>query len=423
MKKKILFALAIATSAYLGISTGHSRADSNILDFETYTIGTINNQDGWTSLGSAGLGCANYDHEVGSSLTFAGYGTKSLRISNAVTSGCFGDQTFAKPLINAVGETGATAGTYTIGTRQPHFEMQFDIASTVPGEQQPGLFLSISPDRGDGSRMSYLGFEDTEDGIEVIFYDVQGTSNPSNFVSTSIGTFDRSVPHKIKLTMDVNEGPSNDVVKVYVDGNLVHTGTSWENYYRFDSESSAEQSVRIVKTVLFRSGGTAAPSTLGKGYLIDNLSLLSGPIPTVPTPTQSPYAVPAQCSNIENLGAPIIGTNKSEKINGTSGNDLIFGLNGSDKIDGKGGSDCIVGGNGSDKLIGGLGNDVLLGEEGSDTLQGEEGSDKLYGGTGSDTLKGNDGDDLLDGGQGSDSANGGNNNDTCTAESKKQCEL
>jgi hypothetical protein len=45
--------------------------------------------------------------------------------------------------------------------------------------------------------------------------------------------------------MDVIDGPSNDVVKVYIDGALVHTGTSWENYYRYDSEASAEQSPRI----------------------------------------------------------------------------------------------------------------------------------------------------------------------------------
>ena len=77
--------------------------------------------------------------------------------------------------------------------------------------------------------------------------------------------------------MDVVDGPSNDVVKVYVDGILKHTGTSWENYYRFDSEASAEQSVRIVKTAIFRTGG-AASATAGFGYLVDNFSTLSGPV-------------------------------------------------------------------------------------------------------------------------------------------------
>jgi hypothetical protein len=262
-----------------GISPAIASADTVNVTFENppYTLGVINGQDGWTATGSAGSGCAMYDEGVASSNGTVGFSSQSFRISNAVTSGCFGDQAFAKPLANAVGEADATAGTFTAGTLQNHFEMQFSVASATPGMQQPGLFMSVSPDRGDGSRMSYLGFSDVAGGIDVNFYDVQGTDNPANFVETDLGTFSRSVPHTVKLTFDAVNGPSNDVVKVWIDGNLEHTGTSWENYYRYDSEASAEQSPRIVKTALFRVGGTAAPATAGNGYLVDNLSLSSGP--------------------------------------------------------------------------------------------------------------------------------------------------
>jgi hypothetical protein len=274
------FAVTVATAASLLSLTPFAFADSVSVNFENppYTLGTINAQDGWSSLGAAGSGCAVYDHAVDGSLSTIGFGSQSLRISNAVTSGCFGDMTFAKSLVNAVGEVGATAGSFSEGTRQTHFETQFAIASTVPGAQQPGLFMSTSPDRGDGSRMSYVGFEDVAAGIDIIFYDVQGTTNPANFVLTDLGTYDRSVPHTVKLVMDVVDGPSNDVVKVYIDGVLIHTGTSWENYYRYDSEASAEQSPRIVKTVIFRTGGTAAPANAGNGFLVDNYSALSGPV-------------------------------------------------------------------------------------------------------------------------------------------------
>ncbi len=277
MKKIITFFSFLAISLSLLVTPAF--ADSLSVNFENppYTLGTINLQDGWTSTGAAGSGCAVYDHAVSASLSTVGFGSQSLRISNAVTSGCFGDMTFAKPLINSVGETGATAGTFSAGTKQTHFEMQFDIASAIPGSQQPGLFMSVSPDRGDGSRMSYVGFKDVAGGIDMIFYDVQGTGNPANFVLTDLGTYTRT-PHTVKLVMDVVDGPSNDVVKVYVDGVLKHTGTSWENYYRFDSEASVEQSVRIVKTAIFRTGGTAAPATAGNGYLVDNFSTLSGPV-------------------------------------------------------------------------------------------------------------------------------------------------
>lgn len=254
-------------------------ASSVSTNFESYTLGTINGQDGWISTGAAGSGCAQYDHAVSGSLGTTGFGAQSLRISNPVTSGCFGDQTFAKPLADAIGEADSTNGTFSSGTLQRHFETQFDIASAIPGAQQTGLSVSVSPDRGDGSRMSYLRFEDNAAGVDVFFDDVTGTGTSANFHETNIATLNRTAPHTIKLSMDTLDGPSNDVVKVWIDGSLKITGTSWENYYRYDAEALAEQSPRIVKTVLFRTGGTAVPANQGNGFLFDNLSLSSGSIP------------------------------------------------------------------------------------------------------------------------------------------------
>lgn len=258
-------------------------ADSVSVNFENppYTLGVINAQDGWTSLGAAGSGCALYDHAVNSSAGISGFGSQSFRISDAITSGCFGDQTFAKPLNDSVGEASATAGIFSAGTKQAHFETQFDIASAVPASQQPGLHISVSPDRGDGSRMSYLRFEDGATGIDVFFDDVQW-ANPDEFIETQIASgLNRALKHTVKLTFDAVDGAGNDVVKVWIDGSPVHTGTSWEDYYRFDPEASAEQSPRIVKTLLFRSSGTANLPNAGKGFLVDNVTLSSGPVPPV----------------------------------------------------------------------------------------------------------------------------------------------
>jgi len=197
-------------------------------------------------------------------------------MSNAVTSGCFGDQTFSGRTANPAGETGAADGGFGLGgTLQRHFEAQWSFASTVPGAQQPGLSVVGSPDRGDGSRMSWVQMTDTPTGLAVNFYDVQGTTNPANFVRSPVASgLDRTVPHSVKVTMDFFDGPSNDVVKVYVDGALKHTGTSWENYYRYDSEQSfAGNRVPIVNRILFRTGGSPAPATAGKGFLIDNLMI------------------------------------------------------------------------------------------------------------------------------------------------------
>ncbi len=255
-----------------------------------YVPGSINGQDDWTSLGASGSGCALYDHQVvvnatQPSYSYPAFGLQSLRISNAATSGCFGDQTFSKRLANAAGESDAESGGFAVipGTPRNHFEAQWDFASTVPGAEQPDLSVVASPDRGDGSRMSWVQMTDTPEGLDINFFDVQGTDNPANFVGpTNVASgLDRRVPHTIKVTMDFVTGPSNDVVRVYVDGALKHTGTSWENYYRYDSEAASHGGkTPIVNRILFRTGGTAAPANLGKGFVIDAFSMKSGNGPT-----------------------------------------------------------------------------------------------------------------------------------------------
>lgn len=258
--------------------------------FDNFNLGSVNNQDGWSVTGP-------YDQAiVDNTFGYSSFGCKSLRLSDSKTSGSFGDQVFAKLLSNGAGELSATAGTFSVGTRQNHFETQFDIASVL-STRQSGMHVSISPDRGDGSRMSYLRLEDGSEGVDVYFDDVQGTSNPANFVETKIATgLNRAVPQTIKISMDFVDGSSNDIVKVYIDSQLVHTGTSWENYYRYDSEAAAEQSPRIVKTVLFRESGDANSGNAGKGFLFDNISLNSSIISqTLPADTEAP-AVPTLIS-------------------------------------------------------------------------------------------------------------------------------
>ena len=259
-------------------------ADSLSVDFESYALGSVNGQDGWSSTGP-------YDQEVvlnGLGMAPASFGSKSLRISNAYTSGSFGDMTFTKSLVNEAGETLASNNGMSGGVRQKHFEAQFDMASAVPGAQQLGLHTSVSPDRGDGARMAYLRFEDNAGGIDVFADDVQGTVPYdgvdcftlicANFTETLIATLDRSVKHSVKFSIDFIDGPSNDVVKVYLDNVLKFTGKTWEDYYTYDPESADGSPSRTVDSLLFRTSGLAALNTLGHGFLFDNFSESSGPI-------------------------------------------------------------------------------------------------------------------------------------------------
>src|SRR5690606_3666320 len=98
----------------------------------------------------------------------------------------------------------------------------------------------------------------------LLFYDYQqaldpgcATNGSAGFAATDLASgLDRAAPHTVEVVMDFVEGPANDVVRVSVDGSPVHTGTSWEDYFR-DCEGNP---TRTVDSLLFRSSGAAAPA-------------------------------------------------------------------------------------------------------------------------------------------------------------------
>ena len=307
-RKRVSLTLALVAVAAGIMAVMIARADSLAIDFEApaYTPGSIQGQNGWGGQNPPGIPInPAYDQAVVANVSApASFGGQSWRISNAVTSGSFGDWPFSPSLTDEAGESLAKNGdgvfTYSGGTRQCHFDVKWDFASTVPTSEQAGLQISTSPDRGDGARMSFVRMKDLPAGLSVEFVDYQdnapfgsygtpvtaaaGCGPEDNFVLTTIASgLDRSSPHTIRLTMDFVNGPRNDRVKVYVDGNLRHNGGSWEDYYRWCTESgggtgttTADQS-RTVDSMIFQartSGGTAL-GTFGNGFLIDNLSYSS----------------------------------------------------------------------------------------------------------------------------------------------------
>lgn len=248
--------------ASLNTPTAPVVAASYATGFEpaTFAVGTINGQNGWEKTGP-------FDAAIVSNPAIEGL--QALRISNAVTSGSFGDQTFSPELAVGAGETGIAPA--------KRFEAEFKISSTQVAEQ-PGLAITLSPDDGIGSRMSFLRFSDSAAGIDVTFFDAINAGptvgSPTTFNPTVVSTLSRATSHTVKVVMDFVDGPSNDVVKIYINGVLVHTGTSWENYYRYDAEQTGNgNALFAVDSLLFRASGIAAPATNGAGYLFDSLVL------------------------------------------------------------------------------------------------------------------------------------------------------
>ena len=268
---KRLTIVATFLVAALGLLAGFSGAAAadtlspSPITFESsqgYALGDINGQPGdgnsWSKTGS-------YDANVVSTPLY-GFG-QALQISDATTSGNFGDQTFSPGLSDVAGESG-----------QSNFEASFQIGTTS-GAEQTGLHMSVSPDNGSGGRMSYLRFEDQGTGIHVFFDDVTDAGpfyKPATFNETDIATLDRASAHTIRFSMNLVAGPGNDVVDIYIDGQLKATGTSWENYYRYDNENTGSAApVPTVSKLLFRESGTADSTHVGNGFLVDGVALSS----------------------------------------------------------------------------------------------------------------------------------------------------
>jgi hypothetical protein len=294
------FAAVVASACLVGggaigvVASSAARAGADTqgpITFESgYSNGSVNGQDGWTSTGS-------YDQAIVDNSAYPSappsFGNKSLQISNAVTTQSFGDQTFSKSTVNAAGESGADAGPYSAGTLQSNFKASFNFASTTPLAEQPGLHMSVSPDRGDGSRMSYVRIEDSPAGFNLFFDDYidapplgsggnldNGCGVEDDFTDTQVATGISRGAHNLTFLMKFVPGPHNDVVKVLLDGNVIATGTSWEDYYRYCGPSGGtlgtnpDQS-RITRNILFREAGDPAPATAGQGFLLDGVTVAS----------------------------------------------------------------------------------------------------------------------------------------------------
>jgi uncharacterized repeat protein (TIGR01451 family) len=279
LRKAIVWLFAAFVSIAL-LPCGVALADTVTTDFEGFqacsppvpvfvATCTVNGQDGWKSAvpGDIPSLLLGYDQQVvGNSGAPADFGAKSLRLSNAYNpaSGTsppeYHFQTYSKPTTLAAGE----------GLANTEYTAQFSFISVHPDREQPGLSVSVSPDMGEGGRMSFIGLDDTPGGIAVTFWDTPG----GKWVGYDLAILPRDVPHTIKIWMRLIPGPNNDLVRISIDGkDAGQCFTTWEDFYRDTS-----QQVPISDRLLFLSGGTTGdvPSLVGGGYLFDNVSVTTG---------------------------------------------------------------------------------------------------------------------------------------------------
>ena len=259
MRRKLI-ALATAASMALLVS-GVAAASITLFEPPLFHLGSVNQQNGvggfpWKSAPLGAIPSCNpnptlgqYDQAVVANTVAPpgeppGFGSQSLRMSNACASGEFFYQTYSPREPVQVGEA------------RPNkvFIAEFAFMSTTPA-YQPGLFLSVSPDSGEGSRMSWVGLEDTPAGIQVSVSDTPDVDG--NFVAHPGPLLDRTSPHRIRFWIKVNPGIDNDLVRISVDGvDLGQCFTTWENYYRTAPEQAPppnRQHAATINSLQFRS--------------------------------------------------------------------------------------------------------------------------------------------------------------------------
>lgn len=306
-------ALTVGTSVAAALclvaaSASSASADSNDNGgFESYSVGDPVGQQGWTAQDIGGYNAAHFDLGIvdPSSVWPGGeLGTRALRISNGVTSGGFGNQLQTPSLADEAGESSAENLGMSGGTRQSRLSGSFTFASATR-TYQAGLGVTLSPDRGDGARMSWIRLTDEPTGlqVEIAYYD--GIAHDFGYEVVASG-LSRDEVHTLDFTLDLVDGPNNDVLWVSVGGECgswAESG-SWEDYHR---DWAPGNPTKTVDSLLIRVGGTAVPGVLGGGFYLDDVSLTSSTVAPMP-PLGVPTAPVSPAAHVDFTSVSVTGT-------------------------------------------------------------------------------------------------------------------
>jgi hypothetical protein len=259
MKRFMMFATFVVASigllaSFAGAAAANSTGPIGFESGEGYNLGDINGQpnnaNNWMKTGAYDVAVVTIPNTASTGFD----GAQALRLSDSITSGSFGDQTFS-PGVDPAGQS----------TSLRHFASSFMIGTTQSGVQS-GLSMSVSPDNGSGARMTYLRFEDQADGVHVFFDQARG----ANFKETDIATLDRATASRITFLIDFNAA-SSKAVTIKINDVVKATGSTWDSYYQTQEHNPTP----TVSKMLFRFGGTAHSANAGQGFLVDGLTLAS----------------------------------------------------------------------------------------------------------------------------------------------------
>jgi len=276
---------AALTALVLAVAPGAFADTNDSGGFESFALGEPVGQNGWTANDVGGYNAANFDADIvdPSAVWGTQLGSRALRLSNAVTSGGYGNQLQSPNLVDSAGETDAVSP-IAGGNRQSRLSWTITFASATQA-YQPGLAVGFAADPGNGARMASFRIVDEPGGFRVDVTTLD-ESIPDFVVTTIASGLSHTEVHTLQFTLDFVDGVNNDVLWIRTDDdgcNTFATSGSWEQYHRFYAGNPTPITFPV-DTILFRLSGTAQPSLAGGGILLDAVDLSSSTVPAMPAP-------------------------------------------------------------------------------------------------------------------------------------------
>jgi Ca2+-binding RTX toxin-like protein len=321
-------------------------------DFENFDLGAIaNGENGWTVL------AGGRDQEV----VDLG-GNKVFKMSSDPASG-----DFAGPYSAALG---VTAGEGTTTADGDVHILKFRVKPVDAAGDNSRLEVDIGIAQGT-DRNNFMAIESIAgEGVRIAVADplLDGNFDTgagiNNFVAftgnrTLVEGLDPSQWYDIELRVKYNNGADNDVIEVYVNGELVGETTTFENYRdALGGTHAVNAEANQTNRIFFRPGAggaaTDGPGGVNEGFYFDDIT------------------------NTITTNSNGTGNDLDNVINGNSGNNSLSGLGGDDTINGGDGDDTIDGGEGTDEIDGGAGNDLIKVKAGdTDAVDGGDGIDTV----------------------------------------------
>jgi hypothetical protein len=259
--------------------------------------GTVDGQNGWTTRDAftSATTVGKWDQQV-KDVNDANGSRRVFRMSNAITSSTYTSQVFSATTGQVAGETNAALWNNrgTIGSSPSNPAQYGAYAATdtfyskvafrsATGAAQAGLALTLSASAKQSTvRMSWLQLQDTGSGFNLNVYDLLGNGLFPSVATTIASGLSYSDLHTIEMGITFVDGVStvggqiysNDVLKIWLNGSLIHTGSTWESYYYLNERITAgTPRLQAVDSMLFRVAGTAATGTSGNGFYFEDFAI------------------------------------------------------------------------------------------------------------------------------------------------------